>query len=535
MLRSFEARHAVVAVACTVLLAGCGGTIDSTEVNQGRFFREEATTMKDGGEPVTGTVVKKNGEGDVIEETEYKDGFPHGVHREWYDNGQMKREMTEFYTGQGRTRSEGTSRNWCENGQLKDESTSDENGVATGKVQSWTCSGKLLNMHTVPEGEFVNGSEDKDGNVVITQKGFRTKDGKFVGLHQTFSTDLRFLGRPLLEETWVDGALDGTYKTWSIVDGSPEQEGTYKAGKKIGTWKRWYNGHETVIDYDVGNFVNPQYAGAFMQAAGIVDRYSYNMPLQEYRTDPEKMRYYVKEGLVDPKKKIDLGNGMQQPDGFHSQYWTYAYVHAATSALPVLEELGADPKAVDSFNRSRLHYCVVSLARDWCNVDEMKRLIGLGVAVDQQDEQGLTPLTELMRNSFGYGGIGADVATPAATLLLDGGASPDTVANDGMTPLTLAVLYKQFDVATKMLDKSKAPNTVTKDGFNLIHIAFLAPGGGQFMLKRDDKTKTFIQAAVVKGVDPNLKAGENGTMKEIALSAGAIDVAQFLSSLTPPA
>ena len=533
MLRSFQARHAVTALAYTMLLAGCGGTIDSTEVNEGRYFRDEPTKFKEDGELVTGTVVRKNDKGDVVEETEYKDGFPNGVHREWYDNGQMKREMTEFYTGQGRARTQGTSRNWCENGQLKDETTSDENGVATGKVQSWTCSGKLLNMHTAPEGEFVNGQEDKDGNVVIVQKGNRTKDGKFVGLHQTFSSDQRFLGKPLLEETWVNGELDGPYKKWSNMDGSPEEEGTYKAGKKIGTWKRWYSGYETIIDYDIGNFVNPQYAGAFMQAAGIQDRYGSNMPLQEYRTDAEKIRYYVKEGLVDPKKKIALGGSQQEE--FQSQYWTYAYVHAAASALPVLEELGADPKAIDSFERSRLHYCVASLARDWCSVDEVKRLIGLGLAVDQQDEQGLTPLTELMRSSYGYGGVSPEVATPTANALLDAGASPDTVAKDGMTPLILAVLYKQFDVATKMLEKSKTPNVVTKDGFNLIHIAFLSPMGGQFLLKLDDKTKTFLQAAVAKGVDPNLKAGENGTMKEIALSAGAIDVAQFLSSLTPAA
>jgi hypothetical protein len=96
----------------------------------------------------------------------------------------------------------------------------------------------------------------------------------------------------------------------------------------------------------------------------------------------------------------------------------------------------------------------------------------------------------------------------------------------------MAALYKHFDVASQMLEKTKAPTATTQEGFNLVHLAFLTPDKTQFNLRLDDKVKAFVQAAVAKGVDPNQKAGENPTMKEIALQAGAVDVAQFLSSLT---
>ncbi len=532
MLRSFGPVRAGALLVSVLSLAGCGGAIDSAEVNEGRYFRDEPTTFKEDGELVTGTVVRKNDKGDVVAETEYKDGFPNGVHKEWYDNGQLKTEITRVYVGKGSAKTQGTARTWCENGTLQSETTSDETGVAVGKVQSWNCNGKLINMYTMPEGEFMQAAELENGEVVEIERGYRLKDGKFDGLHKRFSNDVRHLGQPLLEETWVNGVQDGVYKTWSILDGSPEEEGTYAAGKKIGIWKRWLNGYEMVIDHDVGNFVNPQYSGAFMQAAGIAPRYSYNLPLQEYRTDAEKLRYYVKEGLVDPKKKIDLG-GTPASDDFQSQYWTFAYVHASPSALSVLEELGADPKAIDSYERSRLHYCVISLQRNGCTVEEVQRLIGLGLAIDQQDEQGLTPLAEVMRNSYGFGGIPEDTATAVATILMDAGANPDAVARDGSTPLTTAVLYKRFGIANQMLEKSKSPTAVTEDGFNLVHLAFLSPDRTQFSLRLDDNLKAFIQTAVAKGVDPNLKAGENGSMKDIALQAGAIDVAQFLSSLTP--
>src|SRR4030095_14114144 len=222
------------------------------------------------------------------------------------------------------------------------------------------------------------GNEMQNGEVYISEQGTRTADGKLVGVHKRFGGQ----AKRLLEENWANGVQDGPYKSWSNLDGSPEEEGTYSAGKKVGTWKRWLNGYEMVIDYDGSNFVNPQYAGAFMQAAGIPPRYGSNLPLQEYRTDPEKLRYYVKEGLVDPKKKLDLG-GQPAGDNFSSQYWTYAYVHAAPSALGALVERGADPKAIDSFERSRLHYCVASIARNGCSPEELQRLIGIGLAIDQ--------------------------------------------------------------------------------------------------------------------------------------------------------
>jgi antitoxin component YwqK of YwqJK toxin-antitoxin module len=521
------------------LLIGCGSsTYDATEVVQGRDWKGEVTTVKDGGEPVTGTVVKKNAKGDVVEETQYKDGFPNGGVRTWYDNGQLKTEAEVAYDEQfKRTKNIGTSRSWCDNGTLKSESVSDEQGTAVGKQQTWNCSGKLLSLVTRPFGEQLTAQELENGDVVVTDQGttraaFTLDSGyQWDGVHKQFNMN----GTPRLAENWVNGQLDGSYERWD-TNGKPEESGTYAAGKKVGIWMRYLNGFGTAFDYDASHFVNPDYAGPFMQAAGIQPNVGNNTPLQDYKVDLDKMRYYVSEGLVDPKKKINLGG--QQGEEFVASWWTYPYVRASRGALDLLVELGADPKAIDSVGRSRLHYCVISLMNNAaCTPDEVQRLIGLGIAVDQADRVGNTPLNELVRNSLNYylGGTPPETVFAVSKILIDAGANPDTQDREQWSALMTAVLYKKFDVATLLLEHSKNPAATSKEGLNLVQLAFLSPDKQQFYMKLDDATKAFVTLAVSKGVDPNQKAGDMGSMKEIALQSGAIDVAQFLSSLKGPA
>ncbi len=68
-----------------------------------------------------------------------------------------------------------------------------------------------------------------------------------------------------------------------------------------------------------------------------------------------------------------------------------------------------------------------------------------------------------------------------------------------------------------------------------MQLAFLSPDKQQFYFKLDEPTKAFVTLAVSKGADVNHKVEGMGSMKEIAQQSGAIDVAQFLSSLKPAA
>jgi antitoxin component YwqK of YwqJK toxin-antitoxin module len=519
------------------LLSGCGGgKYDSTEIVKGRDWQGEVTTVKDGGKPVTGTVVKKNAKGDVVEEVQYKDGFPTGKSRQWYDNGQLKYEAEVVYDPQFKRANQiGTAHWWCENGTMKSESVTDKDGKPVGKQQTWTCSGKLLSVNTQPSGEYMQAAELKNGDVVVTEQGNRLappqgQNGMFwEGEHKQFTNE----GKPLLVETWANGQLNGPYEKWDY-QGNPEEKGTYAAGKKVGTWTQYLSGFGTEYDYDESHYMDPKYAGVFMQAAGIPPNVAQNYPLQDYKVDLEKIKYYVSQGLVDLKKRIDLGGQRQQGQEFVSTYWTSPYVRASRGALDLLVELGADPKAADSFGRTRLHYCVISLMGNAaCSPEEVQRLLGLGIAADQADQLGVTPLNDLIYNSTTYyqGGVPPERLMAVAKLLVDAGANPDSKNSTGWSALQTAALYKKFDVATLLLEHSKDPAATTKEGLNLVQLAFLSPDKQQFYFKLDDPTKEFIKLAVSKGVDPNQKTGEMGSMKEIALQAGAIDVAQFLTSL----
>lgn len=523
------------------LLTGCGGgQYDASEVSLGRDWQGEISTVKDGGKPLTGTVVKKNAKDQVIEEATYKDGYPSGPKKVWYDNGKLKSETELVYDEKAkRSHSVGATRAWCDNGTLQSETTSDQDGKATGQYKTWTCSGKLLNVVTYPYGEHISAQELENGDVVVTETGTTVappegKSGMFwVGEHKRFNNAD---GKPLLVETWVNGQLDGAYESHDYV-GDGGESGRYAAGKRVGLWVRTMNGGRTVTDYDESNFTNPQYAGPFMQAAGIeASGGATTYTLRDYKVDLDKIRYYVAEKLVDPTKKIDLGGGGRQSDGsFSSTWWTYPYVRASTGALSLLVELGADPKAIDSFKRNRLHYCIYSILHpEICSPAEVQRLIGLGLAADQADQVGDTPLSGLIGNSSAYwGATPPELLMSVAKILVDAGASPDTKNNAGWTPLQTAALNKKFDVASMLLEHSKDASGTTKEGFNLVQLAFLSPDKQQFYFKLDEPAKAFVTLAVGKGADVNHKVEGMGSMKEIAQQSGAIDVAQFLSSLKP--
>ncbi len=531
-------------LATTPLLVGCGPSeIDESLVFRDRQDQSKAVVMREDNEPVTGSVVTKNAEGRVTESRDYVDGFPSGWYRTWYDNGQMRSESHVMFRSRETNPKSwgsytiGTSRAWCEDGTLKQENTYDEEGRPKGEHRSWTCKGELVNLTTHPSGPFRQASEAQDGSVWVFAEGTRGEDGKLIGEHKKYHQN----GKVALVEHWKDGELDGKYQTFD-EEGNVTADGSYAAGAKIGTWRTMNNGWETVQDYDLNNFVDLDYAGPFMQAAGLQPNNSgwyAKLPLAEFRVDLDKLRYYVTESLVDPKKKLNNGPA---PNPFVSSSWTYPYVRASRAALDTLVELGADPKAVDSDNRSRLHHCMFSLADNGvCNVAEVKRLIDLGLPVDQPDVGDYTPLHDLVLTAWNWRWAPSPaVRLEVAKLLLDAGANPDRLGGrdmlaphrEGMSPLMVAAHAKQYELAKLLLERSKNPTATTKLGYNLIHLVFLDLNMQQFDLRMKDDAKAFIELAVSKGVDPGAKVGDAGSMKEIAQRSGAIELAKFFSGLS---
>lgn len=531
----------VFVITVPFLAGGCGGgDIDAIDVNEGSVTSGQATTYREGGKMVTGTVVKRNADGEIRESMDYVDGYPNGQKKVWYDNGQLKSEASLIYKDYGRSTgfmNNGPARQFCENGTLREERIFNEEGAPVGQHRSWTCTGELLTVNSFPSGEYRQASEMDDGSIWVSEEGFRTEAGKWEGEHRRYHQN----GNLSLVEHWKDGALDGSYEEWDAA-GTRIVTGHYAAGERVGTWITVNNGYTTVQDYDVTNFANLDYAGPFMQAAGIQPSNSgwgAKLPLKDYRVDAEKIRYYVTEGLIDPRKKLHVGNA---PTPFVSTIWTYPYIHASRGALDTLVELGADPKAVDSDKRSRLHHCIFSLdSAGVCSVAEIKRLIDLGLAVDEPDVGDFTPLLDLVELSWAWRWAPTpEVQLEVAKLLLDAGADPDRLGGknmlaqkrEGLSPLMAAVNAKRFDLAALLLERSKNPAATHKLGYNLIHFVFLDRNLGQFDLRMKDDARAFIEFAVAKGVDPSASLEGVGTLKEVAQRAGAIELSKFLTELS---
>lgn len=531
-------RYASAWLGVALLLSACGGgEIDLTEIHEGSVLGERPATLRDGGDLVTGTVVKKNADGQMLELTEYVDGYPTGARKTWYENGQQKEDeqvkLGRMPSGQ-RLFSVGQRRSWCEDGTLRLEGEFDDEGKPVGDHRSWTCTGKELSFSHHPDGEFKRWQELPDGSTVLVAEGRLRAEGFYEGEHKQYFPD----GKPMVVETWKDGKKDGPFQRWSD-DGSLAESGQYAADAKTGTWMFQGRGIDVrrYENYDPNDFANPEYAGPFMQAAGID---ASGQLLREYQVDLEKIDYYVKQGLVDPKKKINVSTGRTNP--FKADAWTYPYVVASRGALAKLALVGADPRAVDSWNRQRVHYCVTALFDGACSAEELEALLALGLDGSQTDVRYDNPLHVLLSRwnqvldpTVAYGGRRkatlADLG-PALQMLLDAGADPDAPNAEGFTPIMLAAFYDQFDVAGALLEKSKNPSLVTKRGVNLVHMAFLDQAD-RFELEPSAEARAFAELAVARGVDPNQKLGDGNTLKQLAEQNGAIDFAQYLAGLKP--
>jgi len=520
-------------LALGALACGGGGEIDETEVVLGDVRSARPTTLRDGGELVTGTVVKRAADGRVLSRTDFVEGLPSGKLEEWYESGQQKTERTvklERRPAGAVLVSVGRERRWCENGTLERDWDYDAEGKHVGTHREWTCAGTLLGEAEFPAGDFKRWQEVAGGEVVLIEEGTRLEDGALDGEHRSYFPD----AKPMLVETWKDGQLDGVYEKYH-ADGTLTESGRYEAGKRVGEWRQRLDRNEFLWDYDPNNFIAPEYAGVFMQAAGIDPDEQYGR-LVEYQVDAAKIRELVEQGHVDVKKKLDVSRTPYSE--FKTRNWTYPYVRASRGATELLRELGADPKGIDSNQRSRLHYCVGSLHRT-CALADVEELIGLGLDAKQADSAGNTALHLLLINDQVPevpGGARWRQATladyaPIMQVLLAAGADVDAPNHDGVTPLVLALQGRMFDVAAFLLDKTSNPGFTTREGYNLVHLAFVVPGTTQIDLELTDQRRAYVERAVAKGVDPGQKLGNDAPLAEIAQRNGAPELAAFLTQL----
>ncbi len=524
----------------SLFITACSGEIDQADIYGGSVLDKQAATLREGGKPVNGTVVAKDANQRMTSETTYKDGFPNGLMREWYPNGQLKFEKEARYVDKGQFGGGleviGVNKSWCENGTLRADQPGDSNGKPRGTHKNWTCDGKLLYEADMPAGKFKRWQETQDGEIFLSEEGKRVESGFLDGEHKQYAPD----GSLLLIENWKNEKQHGEYKKLHH-NGSIAEQGKYDQGIKKGVWIVSHgNFNYQYWDYDPENFNKQDYVGPFLQAAGIEASGNQAQYLRDYQVDTEKLKYYVTQGLVDPGKKLNLDIYTRYNE-FKSKDWTYPYIRASRTALPTLLELGADPRAIDAKQRNRLHYCIDSMYQDGCNLEDVKTLIELGLNAGQADNAGHTPLHRLMfqtrvtdeTSRYRQKRIAtfADLK-PYIELLTQGGASPDDAANDGATPIMLALQNQLFDVAAELLQSSKSPNQSDREGLNLVTRVFYNPYTRQFNLNMPAEARTFIELAVSKGVDPLQPVGDGGVnLVELAEKNGAIDLAIYLKNL----
>lgn len=522
-------------VVLTLVTLACGGgaEIDEQEVLLGDVRAARPATLRDGGEPVTGTVVKRGADGRVLSRTDYVDGLPAGKLEEWYESGQQRTDRTVKLEQRPLGMvlvSVGRDRRWCENGTLERDGDYDADAKPIATHREWTCSGKLLGEAEHPAGEFKRWQEVANGEVVLIEEGTRVESGQLDGVHRSYFPD----AKPMVVENWKDGQLDGAYEKYDS-GGTLAESGRYEAGRRVGEWRQRLGREELLWDYDPDNFIAAEFAGPFMHAAGIDPDEQYGR-LVEYQVDAAKITELVGQGRVDVTKKLDVSRTPSSE--FKTRNWTYPYVRASRAATALLRELGADPKATDSNQRSRLHYCVNSLYQT-CGPEDIKELIALGLDVKRADSTGNTALHLLM--NFHQipevpGGARWRQATladlePTMQALLAAGADVDAVNHDGITPLVLALQGRMWDVAAFLVDKTRNPAFTTREGYNLVHLAFVVPGSSQVDLELDDGRRAYVERAVARGVDPRQALGGDASLAELAQRNGATELAEYLTQL----
>ena len=98
------------------------------------------------GEPFTGTAYSLHANGNLAEETEFRDGLRWGISRGWYRDGSPSEERHFL-----RDVRHGIARDWDKSGRLEEESCC-EYGIVVYK-KTWNKDGVLVENYQLKEGD----------------------------------------------------------------------------------------------------------------------------------------------------------------------------------------------------------------------------------------------------------------------------------------------------------------------------------------------------------------------------------------------
>ncbi len=103
---------------------------------------------------------------------------------------------------------------------------SDKESAGVSNAASGT--GKSIKVQRIL---FANGNVSREYQYYLDNRGWEVRHG----FHKTWREN----GTPIVEEEFVDGKLNGIYRSWWHDNGKIQEQGQYENGEKTGLWKNW--------------------------------------------------------------------------------------------------------------------------------------------------------------------------------------------------------------------------------------------------------------------------------------------------------
>jgi len=161
----------------------------------------------------------------LIVEEFYEHGKLHGVSKEWYDSGAIKKQSMHL-KGESCSESE-----WHENGQVASESVFVK-GKLSGARRAWYLDGQPQSEYEYRDGLPVWGKQWYPGGQIACEENFR--DGRLHGPQKGWYET----GVPKHDCRYVDGQPDGVQRTW-FSGNRLQSEYHYREGRRHGLCQDW--------------------------------------------------------------------------------------------------------------------------------------------------------------------------------------------------------------------------------------------------------------------------------------------------------
>ncbi|OQA51282.1 MAG: MORN repeat variant [Candidatus Omnitrophica bacterium ADurb.Bin292] len=161
----------------------------------------------------------------LIVEEFYEHGKLHGVSKEWYDSGAIKKQSMHL---KGEPCSE---REWHENGQAASESVFVK-GKLSGTRRAWYRDGQPQSEYGYRDGLPVWGKQWYFGGQIACEENFR--EGRLYGAQRGWYQN----GVVKHECRYLDGMPDGVQRTW-FPDAQLQAEYHYREGRRHGLCQDW--------------------------------------------------------------------------------------------------------------------------------------------------------------------------------------------------------------------------------------------------------------------------------------------------------